>query len=92
MNHTIETNCPECNINHDVDFTLYNPEDGDREIEKVICKCGCEFEIKVNVVVEIDFDVYDPVVTKTGIKPPDFDIMNTETWVNVENPNQSKLF
>jgi len=82
MTHTIKAICPECSIEHSIDFTFYYLEDGDIKTEKVICNCGCKFEN--TIIAYVDYEVSNPVVIKSGIE-------STQLAIE-DDPNQCKLF
>jgi hypothetical protein len=55
----------------------------------VECQCGCEFSVECKVLVEYDFETYEPTVIKYSPKPVDID--DISTWPPENDPNQLKL-
>lgn len=89
MIHTGCFNCPECKKQHKVEFDFYSVEDGDEVDEDIECSCGCEFNVECTAEVNIEFYCKHPSITKSGKKP--FDINDTSTWPQENNPNQLEL-
>ena len=80
--------CPECEKEHITTFDFHAPDDGDEDCQTIECCCGCEFNVSCEIHVDYDFSPTHPIVTKSGIKKVEFDINDTSTWRQENNPNQ----
>ena len=89
--HSADFDCPECDKRHRVEFSFSQPEDKDEYTDLIKCGCGCEFEVTSTAHVEIEFTVTHPEIIKSGIKTVGFDINDTSTWPQENNPNQLNL-
>lgn len=83
--YTWDGKCPHCKKEHEIDFCMYNPSDGDEDVEGVTCDCGCIFEVHCYAEVDISLYCNLPIV----IKEPNSSLDDEEYHSN--DPNQLNL-
>lgn len=83
--------CPECKAECKALFRFYDADDGDTELQALTCECGCDFDAECSISVYVDYYVGSPTIINSGIKKPVFDINDTSTWPETNDPNQLSL-
>lgn len=61
--------CPHCKDIIQIGVHIDDPKDGDQITKEATCHCGCVFKQTGEVVIEIDFNFFEPEIITPGIDP-----------------------